>query len=159
MNPNSRPPISQFAVEAFVDAAIRVLYSLEVASLVQGNPFRRKDPMPNGDATGIIRFAGDKEGRVSVGFSRSFLDNRFSTPAGEGAGRAMEYMKGEIGKFTSTMATIACHQLQTRGFEISPISLDIIHGKTEALPRTEGRAPVFISFKTGEGEVFLEVDF
>ncbi len=147
------------AADAFGEATIQALYSIEVLSLVRGNSTRKMDNTPNGDVTAIVHFTGNRDGYFSIGFSRSFAGNHFENMTDESADETNEDLEEEIGKFASKIAAGARDQLQSQGHDIFPTSITVIHGNDETLPRTRAGTPILTPFKTGDGNIYLEVDF
>ena len=160
MTKNSQFPFLKIATDAFGEAAIQALYSMGAVSLVQENATRKMDNTPDGDVTAIIHFTGHRDGYFSVSFSQSFVGNNFEKATKEETDdEADKSLEEEIGKFASRIAASARDQLQSQDYGIFPTSATVIHGKNESLPRTREGAPFLIPFRTGDGHIYLEIDF
>ena len=159
MTPNSETPFWDTAKETFNDAAIRVLYSAGIVSLVRGNSTLKNDNVPLGDVTVVIHFTGHRDGFFSASFSQMFADKFAIIATQEKTPSSDDLMDEEIGKFASQIANDGRSQLKDRGYEIFPTSLTVIHGKIEKIPRTRGGSPMLTPFRTEDGDFYLEVDF
>ena len=159
MNPTPQNAFIQAVEKAFIQAAIDALHSLPAASLEEQGSIRNTAANPAGDATAIIHFAGARDGYFSIGFSRSFARRHFGDIPGNPEEEVNERLDDEIGRFSSRIAAGAQDFLEAQGYAIFPTSVTVIYGKEQELPRSKGGPPLLVSYKSAEGDVFLEVDF
>lgn len=122
-----------------------------------GKPFVKKDATPSGDITAIVTFTGDKDGTLSLSFSKKCAIAMVKNMLGDDIADILKDAQDAVGEVTNMISGQARAGLTELGINLQGSTPRVFFGKpTEAPPP----GPAFaIPFDSSYGDFTLEFTF
>jgi len=143
----------------FIKATISVLSTMAMIQPKPGKPYVKKDDTATGDVSAVIGFTGDRNGSISVSFSRKCAVAMVKNMLGDDIEDIIHDTKDAVGEVTNMISGQARAGLSEMGINIQGSTPTVIMGDNHSISHIT-KAPIMaIPFSTDDGEFTVEFCF
>ncbi len=143
----------------FVKATINVLSTMAMIDPKPGKPFVKKDNTASGDVSAVIGFTGDRNGSISVSFSKKCAIALVKSMLGDDIQDIVQDAKDAVGEITNMISGQARAGLSEMGMNFAGSTPSVIMGDNHTITHVSSNPVMAIPFSTPHGEFFVEFVF
>ncbi len=146
-------------INAFLNAAIRVLEMMAFVKAVPGKPFLKQDKLSRGDISGIIGLTGSKRGAVVFSLSKEAALKIVSSMLGQQYTEMNDEVRDAVGEMTNMIAGDARRELAEKGHVFEAGIPTVIVGKGHEISSMVKEPTIAIPFKIDNDPFIVEASF
>jgi chemotaxis protein CheX len=143
-------------VNPFIDATIHVLSSLAFTQAHVGKPYVKKDPVAQGDVSGVVGLTGEAKGTISVTFTRKCILTIVSKMFGEEVTEINDEVKDAVGEILNIVSGHGRQKLQGMGKTLKGAIPTVITGKNHVITHITTKPIIAIPFNRENGDFTFE---
>ena len=143
----------------FIKATISVLSMMAMIEPKPGKPFVKKDNTAEGDVSAVIGFTGDKNGSISVSFSKKTAVALVKAMLGDDVEDIVQDAKDAVGEVTNMISGQARSGLSEMGLNFQGSTPSVIMGDNHTITHVSKSAVMAIPFSTPHGDFTVEFCF
>ena len=143
----------------FINATIDVLSTMAMVKPVPGKPFVKKNNEACGDVTGIIGITGEKNGSISVTFTKACAVALVKNMLGGDIGDIIQDVQDAVGELTNMISGQARRGLAEMGHVFQGATPSVIMGVGHTIAHVSSGPIMAVPFSTEHGEFTVEVSF
>jgi chemotaxis protein CheX len=143
----------------FISATIDVLSTMAMVRPVAGKPFVKKNNEACGDVTGIIGITGEKNGSISVTFTKACAVGIVKSMLGGDIGDIVQDVQDAVGEITNMISGQARRGLAEMGHVFQAATPSVIMGPGHSIAHVSSGPIMAVPFSTEHGEFTVEVSF
>lgn len=143
----------------FIAATVDVLSTMAMITPAPGKPFVKKDNVARGDVSGIIGITGEKNGTISVTFTRACAVAIVKNMLGEDIQDIINDVKDAVGELTNMISGQARRGLSEMGYVFQGATPTVIMGENHSISHVTSGPIMAVPFTTEHGEFTVEVSF
>jgi len=143
----------------FVKATINVLSTMAMIVPKPGKPYIKKDDNAKGDVSAVIGFTGDRNGSVSLSFSKKCAIALVKAMLGDDIQDLLQDVKDAVGEITNMVSGQARAGLSEMGMHFAGSTPSVIMGDGHTISHVTKEPVVIIPFTTEHGDFFVEFSF
>jgi len=152
-------PTDAEVAKPFVDATKHVLIMMAQLEPKPGAPYVKKDPSASGDVSAVVGLTGDKNGSISISFSKKCAIAVVKNMLGDDIADIIQDAKDAVGEITNMISGQARAGLSQLGLNLSASTPTVIFGDNHSISHVTSGPVVAIPFSTEHGEFTLEFCF
>lgn len=152
-------PTDAEVAKPFVDATKHVLSMMAQLDPKPGKPFVKKDPGASGDVSAVVGMTGDKNGSISISFSKKCAIAVVKNMLGDDITDIIQDAKDAVGEITNMISGQARAGLSQLGLNLSASTPTVIFGDNHSISHVTSGPVVAIPFSTEHGDFTLEFCF
>ena len=145
--------------KSFINATINVLSTMSNITPKPGKPFVKKDETAAGDVSAVIGFTGDRNGSISVSFSKKCAVALVKAMLGDDVQDILQDAKDAVGEITNMISGQARVSLQDLGINCAGSTPSVILGDNHTITHVTKSPVMVIPFSTEYGNFFVEFAF
>lgn len=143
----------------FIKAAVDVLSTMAFIQPKVGKPYVKKNNVAIGDVTGLVGITGDKNGSISISFSKKCAVAIVKNMLGDEVEDILQDVKDAVGEMTNMISGQARAGLAERGLKFEGSTPSVIMGDNHSISHV-ARTPIMaIPFSTEHGDFTIEFCF
>jgi chemotaxis protein CheX len=143
----------------FIKAAIDVLSTMAFIKPEVGKPYVKRNNVAAGDVSGMVGVTGEKNGSVSLSFSKGCAVAIVKNMLGDEIDDIMQDVKDAVGELTNMISGQARAGLAERGLVFQGSTPTVVMGDNHTISHM-AKAPIMaIPFKTKDGDFTIEFCF
>ena len=143
----------------FIKAAISVISTMAFITPRPGKPFVKKNSMAQGDVTGLVGLTGEKNGSVSISFSKGCAVTIVKNMLGDDISDIMNDVKDAVGEITNMVSGQARAGLAEKGLVFQGSTPSVIMGDGHTISHMAKTPIMAIPFETDHGGFTIEFCF
>ena len=143
----------------FIKATVDVLSTMAMMDPKPGKPFIKKDETATGDVSAIIGFTGEKNGSISVSFTKQCAVAMVQNMLGDDVGDILQDAKDAVGEVTNMISGQARSGLAAMGMTFMGSTPTVIMGDSHSVSHISKNPIIVIPFETSEGTFTVEFCF
>ncbi|MES9994751.1 chemotaxis protein CheX [Desulfovibrio aminophilus] len=143
----------------FIKAAINVISTMAFITPEAGKPFVKKNTVAQGDVTGLVGLTGEKNGSVSISFSRPCAVAIVKGMLGDDIGDIMNDVRDAVGEITNMVSGQARAGLAEKGMVFQGSTPSVIMGDGHTISHMAKTPIMAIPFQTEHGTFTIEFCF
>ncbi|WP_449243299.1 chemotaxis protein CheX [Desulfovibrio sp.] len=143
----------------FIKAAINVISTMAFITPQAGKPFVKKNNVAQGDVTGLVGLTGEKNGSVSLSFSRDCAVAIVKSMLGDDIGDIMSDVRDAVGEITNMVSGQARAGLAEKGMVFQGSTPSVIMGDGHTISHMAKTPIMAIPFHTEHGGFTIEFCF
>lgn len=143
----------------FVQATIHVLSTMACMSPSPGKPYVKTTQVAMGDVSAIVGITGDKNGTISVTFTRPCAIALVKGMLGNDIQDILQDTKDAVGEITNMISGQARGGLSEMGLHFQGSTPSVIMGDNHTISHCAKAPVVAVPFTTEHGEFTLEFSF
>lgn len=143
----------------FVKAAVDVLSTMAFIQPKPGKPFVKKNNLAQGDVTGLVGLTGDKNGSVSLSFSKVCAVAIVKNMLGGEVEDVVQDVKDAVGELTNMISGQARAGLSEKGLVFQGSTPSVIMGDNHTISHVSKSPIMAIPFETEFGKFTIEFCF
>jgi chemotaxis protein CheX len=143
----------------FVKATVDVLSTMAMIQPTAGKPFVKKDNVAHGDVTGIVGITGEKNGSISVTFTKPCAIAIVQNMLGGEIGDLLSDVRDAVGEITNMISGQARRGLSEMGHVFQAATPSVIMGNNHTIAHVTSGPIMAVPFTTEHGEFTVEVCF
>ncbi|MGE4298377.1 MAG: chemotaxis protein CheX [Desulfovibrionaceae bacterium] len=143
----------------FIKATVNVLSTMAMIQPSPGKPFIKKDSSASGDVSAVIGFTGDKNGSISVSFTKKCAIALVKAMLGDDIEDIVKDTKDAVGEITNMISGQARAGLSEIGMNFNGSTPSVIMGDNHTITHVTKSPVISIPFTTPHGEFFVEFCF
>ncbi len=143
----------------FVKATVSVLSTMAMIEPKAGKPFVKKDRTAQGDVSAVVGFTGDKNGSVSVSFTKQCAVAVVKSMLGDDIEDILQDAKDAVGEITNMISGQARATLSEMGLNFHGSTPSVIMGDNHTITHITTQPVMCIPFETEHGQFFVEFVF
>lgn len=143
----------------FIKATVDVLSTMAMMDPKPGKPFVKKGETATGDVSAIIGFTGEKNGSISVSFSKKCAVTMVKNMLGDDVGDIMQDAKDAVGEVTNMISGQARSGLAAMGMTFMGSTPTVIMGDNHSVSHISKSPIMVIPFSTSAGDFTVEFCF
>lgn len=143
----------------FIKAAVDVLSTMAFVKPEVGKPYVKKNNIAAGDVSGMVGITGEKNGSVSLSFSRGCAVAIVKNMLGEEIDDIMQDVKDAVGELTNMISGQARAGLAERGLVFQGSTPTVVMGDGHTISHMAKSPIMAIPFTTDNGEFTIEFCF
>ena len=143
----------------FIKAAISVISTMAFITPRPGKPFVKKNSVAQGDVTGLVGLTGDKNGSVSISFSKGCAVAIVKNMLGDDISDIMNDVKDAVGEITNMVSGQARAGLAEKGLVFQGSTPSVIMGDGHTISHMARNPIMAIPFETDHGGFTIEFCF
>jgi chemotaxis protein CheX len=143
----------------FVEATRHVLTMMAQLDPKPGKPYVKKGPSATGDVSAVVGLTGDKNGSISISFSKKCAIAVVKNMLGDDIADIIQDAKDAVGEITNMISGQARAGLSQIGLNLSASTPTVIFGDNHSISHVTTGPVVAIPFETEHGEFTLEFCF
>lgn len=143
----------------FIKATVDVLSTMAMITPTPGKPYVKKDTVAHGDVSGIIGITGERNGTISVTFSKKCALAIVKNMLGDDIGDILNDVKDAVGELTNMISGQARRGLSEMGYVFQSATPSVIMGDKHSISHVTGGPIMAVPFTTEHGEFTVEVSF
>jgi len=143
----------------FIKATINVLTTMAMMDPKPGKPFVKKNNTASGDVSAIIGITGDRNGSISVSFSKKCAIALVKAMLGDDVEDIVQDAKDAVGEITNMISGQARAGLAEMGMNFAGSTPSVIMGDNHTITHVSKNPVVAIPFSTQHGDFFVEFVF
>jgi len=152
-------PTDAEVAKPFVDATKHVLTMMAQLDPKPGVPYVKKDPGASGDVSAVVGLTGDKNGSISISFSKRCAIAVVKNMLGDDIADIIQDAKDAVGEITNMISGQARAGLSQIGLNLSASTPTVIFGDNHSISHVTSGPVVAIPFSTEHGDFTLEFCF
>ncbi|THB67700.1 MAG: chemotaxis protein CheX [Desulfovibrio sp.] len=143
----------------FIDATMNVITTMTAITPAAGKPFVKKDTMSSGDVSAVIGFTGEKNGSISVSFTKQCAVALVKAMLGDDIEDILQDAKDAVGEIANMISGQARVSLQDLGLNFAGSTPSVILGDNHTITHVTNEPVMVIPFSTEHGNFFVEFAF
>lgn len=143
----------------FIEATRDVLSTMAMITPEAGKPYVKKDNVARGDVTGVIGITGEKNGTISVTFTKACAIAIVKNMLGGDIEDVIQDVKDAVGEMTNMISGQARRGLSEMGHVFQAATPTVIMGANHTISHVSNSPIMAVPFKTEFGEFTVEVSF
>jgi chemotaxis protein CheX len=143
----------------FIEATTTVLQTMAMLNPKAGKPFVKKDKAASGDVSAVIGFTGDKNGSISVSFSKKCAITMVKNLLGDAVEDLVQDTKDAVGEVCNMISGQARAGLSQMGMTFHGSTPTVIMGDGHTISHVSKGPVIAIPFTTEGGDFTLEFSF
>lgn len=143
----------------FITATIEVLKTMAFITPTPGKPFVKKGDAAQGDVTGMVGVTGDKNGTISLTFSRSCAVAIVRNMLGDDVQDIVSDVKDAVGEMTNMISGQARKGLAEAGLKLAGSTPTVIMGDNHTVCHMTKGPIMCVPFDTESGKFVVEFGF
>lgn len=143
----------------FVQATINVLSTMAGLDPQPGKPYVKQDNTAKGDVSAVIGFTGDKNGSISVSFSKKCAIAVVKAMLGDDVEDILRDTKDAVGEVSNMISGQARAGLAEMGMHFQGSTPSVILGDNHSITHVTKSQVVAIPFSTSYGDFTVEFCF
>lgn len=143
----------------FVKATVSVLSTMAMIEPRPGKPFVKRDNTAIGDVSAVIGITGDKNGSISVSFTKKCAIALVKSMLGDDVQDIVQDVKDAVGEITNMISGQARAGLSEMGMSLAGSTPSVIMGDNHTITHVTKEPVVAIPFSTDHGDFFVEFAF
>jgi chemotaxis protein CheX len=143
----------------FIKATVNVLTTMAMIEPKPGKPYVKKDNTAQGDVSAVIGFTGDKNGSISVSFSKKCAVALVKAMLGDDVQDLVQDAKDAVGEITNMISGQARVGLQQIGLTFQGSTPSVIMGDGHTITHMTKTPVMAIPFSTPAGNFTVEFCF
>ncbi len=143
----------------FIKATINVLSTMAMIEPKPGKPFVKRDNTAIGDVSAVIGITGDKNGSISVSFTKKCAIALVKSMLGDDVQDIVQDVKDAVGEITNMISGQARAGLSEMGMHFAGSTPSVIMGDNHSITHVTKEPVVAIPFSTDHGDFFVEFAF
>ncbi|MCM0755902.1 chemotaxis protein CheX [Desulfovibrio aminophilus] len=143
----------------FIKAAINVISTMAFITPQADKPFVKKNNVAQGDVTGLVGLTGEKNGSVSLSFSRDCAVAIVKSMLGDDIGDIMSDVRDAVGEITNMVSGQARAGLAEKGMVFQGSTPSVIMGDGHTISHMAKTPIMAIPFHTEHGGFTIEFCF
>lgn len=144
-------------VRPFLDAVKNVISTMAMVEVSPGQPFMKKGEDAYGDVSGVIGITGDRNGTLSVTFTRNCIQTIVGNMLGEPIEELNQDVKDAVGELTNMISGQTRRGLEATGMRLEAGIPSVITGEGHTVTHISRDPILAVPFKTPHGDFTLEV--
>ncbi|HOU81475.1 MAG TPA: chemotaxis protein CheX [Deltaproteobacteria bacterium] len=144
-------------VNPFIEATIHVLSSLAFVEAHVGRPYLKKDPVAQGDVSGIVGLSGEAKGTISVTFTKQCILKIVSKMFGEEITEINDEVRDAVGEILNIVSGNGRQRLRGLGKRVKGAIPTIITGRNHIITHITSHPIIAVPFETENGSFTFEV--
>jgi chemotaxis protein CheX len=144
-------------VRPFLEAVKNVIGTMAMIEVVPGKPFMKRDTVASGDVTGVIGITGDRNGTMSVTFTRPCIQAVVGNMLGEPVDELNQDVRDAVGELTNMISGQARRGLQMLGVRLEAGIPTVVTGENHSIAHISREPILAVPFSTTHGDFTLEV--
>ncbi len=152
-------PAGVEVAKPFIKATISVLSTMAMIQPKPGKPYVKQGDAATGDVSAVIGFTGDKNGSISVSFSRKCAVAMVKNMLGDDIEDIIHDTKDAVGEVTNMISGQARAGLSEMGISIQGSTPTVIMGDNHTISHITKSPIMAIPFTTDNGEFTVEFCF
>ena len=154
-----KKPLGVEIAKYFIEATNNVLSTMAMITPEPGKPYVRKDDVASGDVSAVIGFTGDKNGSISVSFSKKCAVALVKAMLGDDIQDILQDAKDAVGEIANMVSGHARASLQSLGINCAGSTPSVILGDNHTITHMTKEPVMVIPFTTEQGNFFVEFAF
>lgn len=143
----------------FIKAAVDVLSTMASITPQVGKPYVKKNNLAAGDVSGMVGITGEKNGSVSLSFSKGCAVALVKNMLGEEIEDIMQDVKDAVGELTNMISGQARAGLAEKGLVFQGSTPTVVMGDGHTISHMAKSPIMAIPFTTPNGEFTIEFCF
>lgn len=143
----------------FVKATVSVLSTMAMIEPQPGKPFVKHDNTAIGDISAVIGITGDRNGSISVSFTKKCAIALVKSMLGDDVQDIVQDVKDAVGEITNMISGQARAGLAELGMHLAGSTPSVIMGDNHTITHVTKEPVVAIPFTTEHGDFFVEFAF
>lgn len=143
----------------FIKATVDVLSTMAMIQPVPGKPYVKKDTVARGDVTGVIGITGEKNGTISVTFTKDCAVAIVKNMLGGEIEDIIQDVKDAVGEITNMISGQARRGLSEMGYVFQAATPTVIMGNNHTISHVVSSPIMAVPFSTPHGDFTVEVSF
>ncbi|MBG0777973.1 MAG: chemotaxis protein CheX [Desulfovibrionaceae bacterium] len=143
----------------FIKATIEILATMANMQAKPGKPFVKKDHTSEGDVSAIIGFTGDRNGSISVSFTKSAAIALVRGMLGDDIQDILQDAKDAVGEISNMISGQARAGLAETGLVFQGSTPSVVMGDKHTITHVSKAPVISIPFETDHGTFFVEFCF
>ncbi len=143
----------------FIKATVNVLSTMAMITPQPGKPYIKKDNTAEGDVSAVIGITGEKNGSISVSFSKKCAVALVKAMLGDDVEDIIQDVKDAVGEITNMISGQARAGLSEMGMSLNGSTPSVIMGDNHTITHVTKEPVVAIPFTTEHGNFFVEFAF
>lgn len=143
----------------FIKATTDVLSTMAMITPQAGKPFVKKDNIARGDVTGVIGITGEKNGTISVTFTKDCAVSIVKNMLGGDIEDIVQDVKDAVGELTNMISGQARRGLSEMGYVFQAATPTVIMGTNHTIQHVSKGPIMAVPFTTEAGDFTVEVSF
>lgn len=152
-------PTDAEVAKPFVDATKHVLTMMARLEPKPGKPYVKKGAAASGDVSAVVGLTGDKNGSVSISFSKKCAIAVVKNMLGDDIADIIQDAKDAVGEITNMISGQARAGLSQIGLNLSASTPTVIFGDNHSISHVTSGPVVAIPFTSEHGDFTLEFCF
>lgn len=144
-------------VRPFLDAVKNVITMMAMVEVAPGKPYMKKDTNAKGDVTGVIGITGDRNGTMSVTFTRGCILTIVGNMLGETISDLNQDVRDAVGELTNMISGQTRQGLEAAGVRLEAGIPSVITGDDHSISHISREPILAVPFDTPHGGFTLEV--
>jgi chemotaxis protein CheX len=140
----------------FIKATVDVLSTMAKITPKPGKPYVKKDNTAHGDVTGIVGITGEKNGTLSVTFTKTSAVAIVQGMLGGDIEDLVNDVKDAVGEITNMISGQARRGLAELGMNFQSSTPTVIMGTNHSISHVSGGPIMAVPFSTPSGEFTVE---
>ncbi|MEF2146426.1 MAG: chemotaxis protein CheX [Desulfovibrionaceae bacterium] len=143
----------------FIKAAVDVLSTMAAITPVAGKPYVKKNNVAQGDVTGLVGFTGEKNGSISITFTKGLAVTIVKNMLGEDVQDILEDVKDAVGEIVNMVSGQARAGLAQQGYVFQGSTPTVILGDNHTISHVTTETIMAIPFTAANGRFTIEFCF
>jgi chemotaxis protein CheX len=143
----------------FIKAAVDVLTTMAFIKPEVGKPYVKKDTVAAGDVSGMVGVTGEKNGSVSLTFSKGCAVAIVKNMLGDEIDDIMQDVKDAVGELTNMISGQARAGLAEKGLVFEGSTPTVVMGDGHTISHMSKSPIMAIPFTTPNGDFTIEFCF
>jgi chemotaxis protein CheX len=145
-------------VNPFVEGALHILDTTAFVKVKPDPPFLKKDTLPQGEISGILKISGDVNGSAVIGFSENCILGIVSAMFGEDMTEINEEIIDAVGEISNMIAGHVTTKIAELGNRVKVKFVRVCAGADQEIAHIPDGGPVLVlPFRTTNGKMVIEV--
>lgn len=143
----------------FINATVNVLSTMAMITPTPGKPYVKKNNTAHGDVSAVIGITGDKNGSISVTFTKKAAIALVKSMLGDDIQDIIQDTKDAVGEVTNMISGQARAGLAEMGMVFQGSTPSVIMGDGHTISHVTKSPIMAIPFSTSHGEFTVEFCF
>lgn len=143
----------------FIKAAVDVLTTMAFIRPEVGKPYVKRNNVAAGDVSGMVGITGEKNGSVSLSFSKGCAIAIVKNMLGDEIDNIMKDVKDAVGELTNMISGQARAGLAERGLVFQGSTPTVVMGDGHTISHMANSPIMAIPFTTPDGDFTIEFCF
>jgi chemotaxis protein CheX len=143
----------------FVNATVDVLSTMAMVKPKPGKPYVKEDKIAHGDVTGVIGITGEKNGTISVTFTKDCALAIVKNMLGGFIEDPVQDVKDAVGEVTNMISGQARRGLSEMGLVFQAATPTVIMGNGHTISHVSTAPVMAVPFTTEHGDFTVEFCF